>query len=84
MYWKRSNPNCNGNRRDRVAVKTTCIKNVKFKLIKIRTGCQYVGYTYYSEGLNRAVQNLRLVRGLDIAVLDLPIVFLSKPGKSSL
>jgi len=34
-------------RRDKVALRTTCIKNVKFK-IKIRTGCQYVGYLYYS------------------------------------
>jgi len=93
MYFKRSNPNCNGNdylaplttplrvisqaslvpmnngrnqktikrfcikvsmdiwkspstqyRRDIVALRTTCIKNVKFKIFKIRTGCQYVGY----------------------------------------
>jgi len=35
-----------------VALRTTCIKNVKFKVIKIRTGCQYVGYFYYSENLN--------------------------------
>jgi len=38
VYWERSNPNCNGNRRDKVAVKTTCIKNVKLKIVKIRTG----------------------------------------------
>jgi len=38
--------------------------------MKIRTGCQYVGYFYYSEHLNWAAQNLRLGRGLDIAVLD--------------
>ena len=44
MYWKRSNPNCNGNRCDKVALKTTCIKNVEFKIIKITTGSQYVGY----------------------------------------
>jgi len=25
MYWKRSNPNCNGNRRDKVTLRTTCI-----------------------------------------------------------
>jgi len=59
-----------------VALRTTCIKNVKFKIIKIRTGCQYVGYFYYSENLNWAAQNLRLGRmrpealGLDIAGLD--------------
>ena len=34
-----------------MALRTTCIKNVKFKFIKIRTGCQYVGYVYYIENL---------------------------------
>jgi len=59
-----------------MALRTTCIKNVKFKIIKIRIGCQYVGYFYYSENLNWAAQNLRLGRmppdgrGLDIAELD--------------
>jgi len=53
-----------------VSLKTTCIKNVKFKIIKTRTGCQYVGYFYHSENLNWAAQNLRLGRGLDIAALD--------------
>ena len=67
MYWKRSNPICNGNRRDKVTLRTTCIKNVKIKIIKIRTGFQYVGYFYYSENLNWGAQNLRLGRGLDIA-----------------
>jgi len=38
------------------------MKNVKFKIIKIRTGCQYVGYFYYSEHLNRAEQKLWLGR----------------------
>jgi len=41
MYLKCSNPNCNNNRRDTVALSTTCIKNVKLKIIKIKTGCQY-------------------------------------------
>jgi len=54
MYSKRWNPNCNGNRRDKVALKTTCIKNIKFKIIKIRTGCQYIGYFCCSENLNWA------------------------------
>jgi len=27
----------------------TCIKNAKFKIIKIPAGCQYVGYFYKSE-----------------------------------
>jgi len=42
-----------------VALRTTCIKNVKFKAIKIKTGCQYVGYYYYSEHLSWAAQNLK-------------------------
>ena len=60
-----------------MALRTTCIKNVKFKVIKIRTGCQYVACFYYSENLNWAAQNLRLGhtrpegRGLDIAALKL-------------
>jgi len=70
-YWKRSNPNCNGNRRDEVVQRTTCIKNVKFKIVKIRTGCQYAGYFYYVQrkpklGRIRPV----LGRGLDITGLD--------------
>jgi len=48
------NPNCNGDRVDKVALRTTCIKNVKFKIIKVRTGCQYVGYFFCSENLNWA------------------------------
>jgi len=68
-----SNPSCNGNRRDKVVLRTTYIKDVKFKIIKIRTGCQYIAYFYYSENLNRAAQNLQLGhmrpvgRGLGIA-----------------
>jgi len=31
---KSSNPNCIGNRRDKVALKTTCITNVKFKMLR--------------------------------------------------
>jgi len=65
----RSNPKCNGNRRDKVALKYTCLKNVKFKISKIRTGCQYIGYICYSENLNGAAQNLGLGRGLDITDL---------------
>ena len=65
-------PNCNGNKRDKV----TRIKNVKFKIIKLRTGCQYVGYFCHSENLNWAAQNPPLGhmrpsdRGLDIAALN--------------
>jgi len=60
---KASNPNCNGNRCDKVALKAICIKNVKFKIIKIRTCmfcCEYIGYYYYSQKLNWAAQNLQL------------------------
>jgi len=35
-------------RRDKVSQRTCC-KNVKFKIIKIRTGCHYL---YYSENLH--------------------------------
>jgi len=68
------NPNCNGNRRDKVALRTTCIKNVNFKIIKTRTGCQCVGYFYYSENLNWAAQNSRLGHGLDIAGPEEPCI----------
>jgi len=70
MHWKHSNPNCNGNRRDEVALKTTCVKKVKFKIIKTRIGGQNIGYFHYSENPNRAPQNSRLGRGLDIADLQ--------------
>jgi len=75
MTWKRSNTNCNGNRRDKAVLRTTCNKKVKFNIIKTRTRCQYVGWFYYSENLNWAAQNFRLGRmrtagrGLDIADL---------------
>ena len=36
------------------ALKINCVKNVRFRIIKIRTGCQYIGYIYYSENLNWA------------------------------
>ena len=58
-----------------MALRITCIKNVKFNIIKIRTGCEYVRYFYYAENLNWAVQKLRLgrmcpeSRWLDIAGL---------------
>ena len=66
----RSNPNCNGNRRDKVALKTTRVKNVKFNIVKRSTGCQYAGYFYESKNLYWAVQNPPLGRGLDMAVLN--------------
>ena len=58
MYWKYFNPNWNVKRYDKVELQTTCIKNVRFKIIKIRRGCQYVGYLYYSKNLSLAAQNL--------------------------
>jgi len=60
MYWKRWNRIRNGNRRDKMALRTTCIKVVKFKIIKIRTGWQCVGYFYYNEHLHWVARNLRL------------------------
>jgi len=49
MYWKCKHPNCNGNRRDKVALRTTCIKNVKFKITKTRQDVSMQDYFYYSE-----------------------------------
>jgi len=51
-----------------VALRTTCSKNIKFKIIKLRTSC-HVGYFYHSENRNWDAQNFRLGRGLDIAGL---------------
>jgi len=59
MCWMRLNPNCNDNRCAKVTLKTTRMKNVKLKIVKIRTDCQYTGYFNYSENLNWAAQNLR-------------------------
>jgi len=44
----------------KMALRTTCIKNVKLKIIKTRAGCQYIGSFYYSKNLNWAAQNLWL------------------------
>jgi len=63
IYCKFLNLNFNGNRRDKVALRTTCIKIVKFKIIKTRTGCQHLGYFYYSENLNWAAKSLDWVAG---------------------
>ena len=37
-----------------MVLRTTCIKNIKFKVIKTRIGYQYIGYFYYSVSLNWA------------------------------
>jgi len=63
--------------RRNVALTTTCIKNGKFKIIKTRTGCQYVGNLHHIESLNWDERNLRVGRTLlagrelDIAGLEL-------------
>jgi len=41
--WKSSSAQY---RRDKVALRVTCMRNVKYRIIKIRTVCQYVGYLY--------------------------------------
>jgi len=64
------------NKRDKLALKTTGIKNVKVMIIKIRTSCLYIGYFCCSKNLNWAAQNFRLCHmrppgcGLDMAALD--------------
>jgi len=68
--------NCDDNRRDKLALRTTSIKNVTFKIIKTRTSFPYLGYFYYSVNLNWTAQNPQLGRmrpaglGLDIADLN--------------
>ena len=67
--------NCNGNIPDKVALKAICIKHVTLKIVKIRTGCQYIGYFNSNENLNCTAKNFRLghmrpaSRGRDTAVL---------------
>jgi len=57
-------------RRDKVALRTTCIKNVKFKIFeKDRLSVFRILILHYSENLNWDARNLRLGRGLDIAGL---------------
>jgi len=43
-------------------LRTTCIKNVKIKIIKIRRDCQYAGFFFYNENLNWAAEMLPLDR----------------------
>jgi len=47
---------------DKVALRRIWIKNLKFRIIKIRMGCQCVRYLYDGKNLNRAAQNLHLGR----------------------
>jgi len=67
--------NCNDNRRDKLAENHQHQK-CQIQIIKTRTGCQYVGYVYYSVNLNWTAQYPQLGRmrpaglGLDIAALD--------------
>ena len=69
MHWKRSNPNYNCNRRDTVALKVSCNKNVKFNIFKIRTCCRYTGY-FTTAKLNLGRTEPLLARGSDIAGLN--------------
>ena len=57
-------------RRDKVAVRTTCIKNIKFKIIKTNwlSVCRLL---ILQRKLIWAAQNLQLGRGLDIFGIDL-------------
>jgi len=81
VYWKCLNPNCNGNRRDKVALRTTCIKNVKFKIIN-RLSLSVCRILLHSKNLNWAAQNPRLGRmrptgcGLDIPDVDKTVTVL--------
>ena len=80
-----SNPNCSGSRRDKVALRTTCIKDVKFKSIKIRTACQHVRKFYCNKNLNWAAHNLRLGCELDIAgvaYITFPLIVGKSEGQS--
>jgi len=43
-----------------MALKITCIKNVKFKIIKIKTGCQYIENFHCCENPKVGRTNLRL------------------------
>jgi len=54
MYCKRTTPNCNGNRHDKVALRTACIENDNFKIINIRIDWQHVDRVYCSVNLNWA------------------------------
>jgi len=48
-----------------MVLRTTCIKNVKFKIIKIRSGREYLGplgYFYHNENFNWGTKKLRLGR----------------------
>jgi len=45
---------------DKIEPMAACIKNAKFKIIKTRTGCHYVGHLQQKPKL--ATQNLRLGR----------------------
>jgi len=62
-------------------------KNLKFKIIKIRTGYQYAWYFNYSEQLNRAEQNLQLDcmwpagRRLDIGGLACTFIYMTEDPK---
>jgi len=78
MYWKRSNHNCNGNRRDKTAHRTTCIfdASCQIKDYQNKDRLSVCRLLLLKRNLNRAAQSLRLGRmqperrGLDIADLS--------------
>jgi len=51
-----------------VTLKTTCIKNVKFDIIKIRASCQYIGILLLQR--KRKLGRKKTSTGLDIAGLN--------------
>jgi len=65
-----SNLNCNGKRRGKSGTEDHPLEKCRIQHYQNKEGCQHMGQFYYSENLNWATQNLRLVRGLDIAELD--------------
>jgi len=69
-----SNPNCNGNRRDKFALKTTCIKNVKLRLYQIKdclSECRMLSPQRTPKpGRTKPSTGLHAARGLDKAVLN--------------
>jgi len=64
--WAYGNLPASSYRRDKVALRNTYIKNIKFKIIKVKTGCQYVGYLHNSENLNWAACGPRVRHGADL------------------
>ena len=67
-------------RRDKVAPRPPAQKISDIKIIKIRKGCQYVSYSYYSKTLSWAAENLRLGHMPEGWALPNKIKLLFKPA----